>query len=423
MFTSIGSRLATFLAVAFLCQPFAAAKSYRFTKLIDNSWTLPQGDIWGFSDATISDGIAAFGISFDFGTHYGVFSGNGSGIENLVNTGDMAPVDTFKYVYLPIVDNGEVAFYATYSGDSGTFTGEKGIFITKNGSLTPIVKTGDAGPTGDITRIDKHSMSHGTIAFTATYGAGVRGILTSKDGVLSTIAQNGDPAPVGTFRGFSTGPAISGDNVAFVGQYNGLTGAFRSDGQDLVKIVQSGDAAPVGTFSTGRAFDFPAISGENVAFVGFYGEAGRPTNSGIFVGDGGPLRVIAKTGDTTSNGVFTGFHEPSIAGEYTAFVGTYSNSGAYPHALFVADGSRLSSLIATGDSLFGSTVMYLDIGRFGLDDSANGTLVFQYNLSDGRSGLAIASIVPEPGTLVFIITAIAFVISGFRYHEKSLTRC
>jgi hypothetical protein len=416
-------RLAVFFALAFLALPLSAAKPYNFLKLVDTSWILPQGSIWGFSDASLSNGEVAFGISFDVGTHYGIFARNSAGISNIVSTGDIAPVDTFKFVSAPTISGGKIAFDATYSGDAELFTGEHGIVLQKENSLIPVAETGDVGPTGKFTRVGGHSISQDSVAFAASVGGDENGIFVSKDGVVSTVVQRGDVAPVGTFSGFGTGTAISGDNVAFAGQYSGLTGAFRSNGQDIVKIVQSGDAAPVGVFGSGRSFGFPTISGESVAFAGSFGVGGQPTNNGIFVGDGGPLRVIAKTGDPAPNGVFIGFNVPSIAGEYVAFTGLYSGSIPSAQALFVADGSSLSSIIATGEPLFGSTAVLLDIGRFGLDDSGNGALVFRYNLANGLSGLAIAYPVPEPGTLVIGVTLLTCVSIAFKRRENLLLRC
>ena len=113
----------------------------------------------------------------------------------------------------------------------------------------------------------------------------------------------------------------------------------------LTKIAKSGDVAPIGTFDQGGFLDFgfPAISGDTVAFSGNYGNG---SGEGIFTGNGGPLTTVIKT----------------------------------------------------GDSLFDSTVASLSFTRFGLDPDGSGNLAFSYSLADGRSGIAMATPVIEPGT-------------------------
>ncbi|MFO1500016.1 MAG: hypothetical protein U1G07_16760 [Verrucomicrobiota bacterium] len=52
-------------------------------------------------------------------------------------------------------------------------------------------------------------------------------------------------------------------------------------------------------------------------------------------------------------------------------------------------GANPTVAIETGDALFGSTVAALSMGRYGLNDE--GQVAFRYSLTDGRSGIALAS--------------------------------
>ena len=61
---------------------------------------------------------------------------------------------------------------------------------------------------------------------------------------------------------------------------------------------------------------------------------------------------------------------------------------------FVAD-----KVIRSGDELFGSTVTVASMGAEGFNDS--GQTGFSYTLADGRSGVAVASPVPEPTAIMF----------------------
>jgi hypothetical protein len=65
--------------------------------------------------------------------------------------------------------------------------------------------------------------------------------------------------------------------------------------------------------------------------------------------------------------------------------------GTDPSGIFleVSGGESLIPVIRPGDKLFGSTVDHVDLGRFALNDRFQ--TAFSYALTDGRSGIAIAS--------------------------------
>lgn len=195
-------------------------------------------------------------------------------------------------------------------------------------------------------------------------------------------------APVGTF-GFNLPfghPAISEGTVAFRAAYLSGVGIFIGNGGPLSTIVKTGDPAPSGTFTD---LGSPSISGDIVAFGGEYS-----AGAGIFIGGGGPLMAIVEEGDAAPLETFTSVGTPSISGTQVAFVGTY---GSFTHrGIFVGNGGPLSTVIKTGDSLFGSTVVGVSFGRFGLDAGGSGNLAFLYQLADGQFGVAAALTVPEP---------------------------
>jgi hypothetical protein len=69
-----------------------------------------------------------------------------------------------------------------------------------------------------------------------------------------------------------------------------------------------------------------------------------------------------------------------------AVSGTGSPTGIF---LEVSGGQSLIPVIKPGDKLFGSTVNRVDLGRFALNDRFQ--MVFSYTLTNGQSGIAIAS--------------------------------
>ena len=112
-------------------------------------------------------------------------------------------------------------------------------------------------------------------------------------------------------------------------------------------------------------------------------------NSGnieIFTGNG--KGAVARTDPNSS--FFTFSEHPSINNR--GAVAFFANESSGGEGIFVelTGGASPVAVIEVGDSLFGSIVTVLDLGRFGLND--HNQLAFQYSLQDGRSGIAIASL-------------------------------
>jgi hypothetical protein len=185
-------------------------------------------------------------------------------------------------------------------------------------------------------------------------------VYVGSGGPLTTIVKNGDPAPNGTFLSFGD-PTISGNTIAFAAEYTGgLRGIFTGNGGALTTIAKEGDPAPVGTFHfpSGLSITPPSIAGDTVAFNAYFGET------------------------------------------------TYQN-----HGIFVNRRGMNSLVIQKGDPLFGSTVLYASIGKYGLDSSGSGTIGFAYVLDDRRQGIAFARLVPEPTSVVFVAFAATILLA------------
>jgi hypothetical protein len=60
-------------------------------------------------------------------------------------------------------------------------------------------------------------------------------------------------------------------------------------------------------------------------------------------------------------------------------------------------------VIGTGDALNGSTVTDLALGASGLND--DGDIAFNYTLASGTTGVAVASLIPEPGSALLLVAA------------------
>jgi hypothetical protein len=375
---------------------FATAVSFNFTNVADNTLDAPSGTFHEFGVPSVSGRNASFQASFidvatDLSESNGIFVGSGGSLTTIVKSKDAAPTGTFLRDSfndsVPTISGSTVVFYASYSFGQGVFSGS-------GGTLTTVAMPGDVTPTGALASLSKApSISGNDIAFAAGFANDQQGVFVQSEGDLNTIVATGDPAPLGSF-GFSPfgDPAISEGAVSFRASYRGGAGIFVANGGPLVTIAKTGDPAPTGTLV--RLGD-PAISGSKVSFVAMYDGL---TKTGIFVSDGNSLTTIVEEGDEAPSGSFSGFGNPSIGGGTVAFQAKFDGQSG----IFLGSGGPITPVITTGDSLFGSAVTTLSFGRFGFDPEATGNLAFYYQLANGRRGIAVAKLVPEPNTAALI---------------------
>jgi hypothetical protein len=92
-----------------------------------------------------------------------------------------------------------------------------------------------------------------------------------------------------------------------------------------------------------------------------------------------------------------------------AFAGSVGGVGG----IYTGTNPLTDAVVRFGDSLFGSTVTELSFGSDGLNDL--GQVGFYYKLANGRSGMAIATPVPEPGSLALaVVGAVAACLAARR---------
>ena len=338
-------------------------------------------------------------------------------------------------------DDGSVVFggATTLPGNPGeppTF--QEGIYLFRNGVVTPVYQ---AAPGASVLRIT--SNDRGDIAFysqinndqtiyripapggTPTIVAAdpPRGgydvlrlfpdvLLLGQDGRTLFPAQLPDQS-FGTFDGpdpvanlvAPLNTPIGGTNLQFV----------RPDGTVLFRGVStSGKGIYAGTDPGALVLDVsrylsPGGYVENVrgdvAFTGFVPVDGGQGISGVFTG---PDPVADRLADNT--GLYSEFDSlPEIAADGTVVFSSLLDDGR--RGIFTGPDPIADKIIATGDSLFGSTVTFArtNVGettRGGVNQA--GQVLFTYTLADGRRGLALASPVPEPaGSALLALCAAA----------------
>jgi formylglycine-generating enzyme required for sulfatase activity len=342
----------------------AAARSYTFRNVADN--TGPYSSFWipAINDA----GTVVFRAGRDAGGE-GIFTGPDP-VADAVATTD-GPYSAFGSNSLPAINSaGTVAFVAIRdAGGGGIFTGPDPVADAVATTDGPYVAFDVATTINDA----------GTVAFRAGLDGGGFGIFTGPDPVADAVATSD-----GLYADLSA-PAINdaGTVVFWARRDAGGQGIFT--GPDPVADAVVTTDGPYSSFSVETAIN----GAGTVAFIANLDTGGQ----GIFTGPDPVADAVAMT-DTL--GGYTGFFDVEI-----------NDSGTIAFLARIASGSRLGiytgsdlfadRVIVEGAQLFGSIVTDLDFFR-GLNNS--GDIAFRYALLDGREGIAVASAIPEPSTLL-----------------------
>ncbi len=372
----------------------ASAGPVAFTNIIDASL---------FGHGTITDGSApsASGTSVALRIRYiggeGIFTGNmgASGVAKVVDASDTAPGHGAFTSFLgtPTISGSTVAFYGNYGSGTGIYTGTVGA----TGAALIVDRTSTAPGQGAFTGFGTPAISGNNIAFAGDYSGG-SGIYTGSVGSTGATKRvdTSDNAPGnGAFTGFDA-PSISGNTIAFVGNYSSGSGLYTGSvgTTGATKVVDTDDNAPGHGAFTSFGFYF-SVSGSNIAFSGNY-TGGNGLYAGT-VGVAGATKIVDTDDIAPGHGVFTSFGYAAGSGSNVAFVGYYGGGSG----LYLESGGQLSTIISTGDALFGSTVAGLSLANSGYD---NDVIAFAYILSSNQRGVAVAT-VPEPGCVSLLALA------------------
>ena len=343
-----------------------AATRYTFTKIADTS-QFPRGFLTDNRAVINQKGIVAFS-AFLNPAGEGVFMGTGGAITKIADTtGTLGRLGDL----ISINDKGTVAFWADLAA------GGQGIFTGTGGPITPIVVTD-----GVFANLYGHWINEkGIVAFYADLVAGGNGTFTiaPSRGSLVTIADASDG-----FYLFGTPSINAGGTVAFLAGLaatNGV-GIFTGTGGALTPIALGHELNSDGFFYLGS----PVINKKGTVLFYAGVATGASEVDGIFAGKDGLLTTIVD-----NNGPFSSFHpRPSINDKDTvAFVAGLKTGG---FGIFTGPDPVTDVVIAEGDSLFGSTVTFLKLGRQALNNA--GQIAFEASLANGTVGIFRADPVP-----------------------------
>jgi hypothetical protein len=355
---------------------------YTFIKIVDSDTPVPGGNGGTFDRLKLSmPAVDTLKVAFrgEGGGEEGFFVGDGTTLSPVAVVGDpLSGGGTIDEIFEDFAYTGDVFDIIVEPSN-----GPRGIYSTSGTGFSKIVEFGEPSPSGGtFSTIFFVARQGENLAFQANVFSlpAVTGVFTRIAGVNELVADQTTVMPGSeptTFRNFFD-PDISGRNVAFFGGVGPLIGVYARIEGTLVKVADSNDTQPGGV-KPFRTFFNPVISGRQVAFFGL------ADNAGIFVGDGGPLTVIAQAGDPApGGGTFSGFG-PNVStdGEEVAF----SASGSGFIGLFVSDPSGICRVIDTNDTLEGEDIIQVFMGR---DSYSEGMLGFQAVFPDERRGIYLA---------------------------------
>jgi hypothetical protein len=362
----------------------AVAAEYTYANIADDSGTFAS-----FGTPRINNlGAVSFSAHHDDIAN-GVYRSDGTTITTIADS--TGPVQIFGND-TDINDAGQVAYTGT------SVFAVDGVFRGSGGAVTTIADTsGSLGNIDPTIRIN----NAGLVAFVAAgEGSTAAGfVLAGSGGTLSAIggsdftlqtssiygAEINDAGTVSFGKshvvlGPGFPPSVIGMSQS-IATSNGATGAVVTD-----------LAGPYESFGT-RA---PINDAGHVIFIAAPDGSGG-TNSQIALFDGAGFQTLVDTAD----GQFTTLAQTELAAaDRFAFFGTVPGD---LDGIFTGPDAVADRVAIEGQSLFGSTLTDAQFALGGMNDI--GQIVFRYSLADGRTGIAVATPVPEPVSAIGLASA------------------
>jgi hypothetical protein len=354
---------------AFSQRPAQPAHKYiiGFTKVADDTQGFKS---FGQFPTINNDGQVAFSAA-SRDLQEGVFRSRAAGAE-------MTPIATtannlsFFTTDIAINASGVVAFNATTaSGSRAVFKGD-GISRTMiaDSAANRLLKIGVGSPSINASGVVAFFSVRAEPGFPSSIFTGTGGPLTT---VLASSATG--------FTGFGNVAINESGTIAFRGLLN--------DGGEGLFAFRGG---PIGIVDTTQHPEFFGFGDPVINNAGTVADVAALAVQGIEMVSGDGRGFVART-DHDGNSRFANAEHPSInnhgAIAFFAFSGdpaTDMPAGIY---LEVSRGHSVLPVIRPGDTLFGSTVVDVRLGRFALNEGFQ--MAFSYTLADGHTGVAIAS--------------------------------
>jgi hypothetical protein len=344
---------------------------------------------------------------------------------------------------VPVIDNNSVVYFnGRIKSTPAAPNGNRGIYAISGSALTPLMETPQSNQFGNLA-----TNESGIVGFTL-YEGSKQTVYRAGIGTTPTVvATNSNPndsiyagvvdhdgrvffqANLGGKLGIFTGPDPVADK--FVSEPTYIAPALQSarkDGAVLFRVVKPGNQGLAiykgpnpstdSVFDYGNSFytfnnatDYAENSKGNRVFNAFMLNPSNPADQGfraIFTGSDPVGDRLIDTNGPAKDLLDVALNElGTIVFQATLDDG---RSGLFSGPDLLAD-----KIIATGDTLFGSTVTEVAFDR-GLNDSNQ--VAFSYALANGSRGIAMAT-VPEPAGVASIALGAAW---GLKRRRRRASR-
>jgi hypothetical protein len=305
------------------------------------------------------------------------------------------------------IGGGNIAFVGAGTG------GQQGVYLHATYPTPPPIKIADLntaipGGTGNFTSFfTQVGAGGGNVVFIGSGASGQMGIYAmptpppiypGPPPIKIADLNTAIPAGTGNFTGFAlAAPATSGGSVAFMASGSaGQQGVYLQGAQPSpppIKIADMNTAIPGGTGNFTGFVGSPAMSGQNVAFIG----SGTGAQQGVYLSGGSPSPPPIKVADTqtTMPGTTANFQffssesmDSSVAGSALAFVGGGTTDSGPLKGVYFEGASPTPPPIKVADSatlIPGGTGMFIDFGNVAFDPDSTGNHITAF-LGVGAGG-------------------------------------
>lgn len=324
---------------------------HSFTQIADTN-----GNFSNFGIPVINNlGIVGFSAQLDGGGK-GVFSSNGTITTTIANTNR-----NFRYLDddTSINDAGTMAFIGFLQNQPNPQT--VGVYTSNGRTLKPIITTPITDENGEGFRANSFrevSINNaGTVALIESFSGRANGVFTSDGNTTKEIVGSAPP--------FLSGVQINDVGTVVYNYY--IFGIYTGDSSTTPPIATASGS------SDGKVNFVGSPSLNNVGTFAYVSGVADEAKTSII-----ESKVLLKRGDKTitiadTNVEFSSFGNTSINDRgKVAFIANLDSGG---EGIYTGKNPKTDKVIATGDSLFGYTIVDLDFSPEGLNNFGQITFV------------------------------------------------
>lgn len=322
--------------------------------------------------------------------HSSIYLRTGGRTSALVSTGQPAPTGGIFQVFNDVILNDRDT--VVFLGRTSDRVAHQGLYLARAGTIAPIVVTAQPAPSGGVFSdfANPTINAEDTVAFVGRMTEGAQeGIFTASEGTMTPIVLSGQPAPTGgKFQFFLDGSPSQNDHgqIAFIASTTprGAFGVYVMVGNRPVPVVTTDDAAPMG----GPFTEFGFLMLTNAGTAGFVGRSARSAvREALYTTGRAQLVTLARQGEAVSGDVLTTFVN-SVMNDRETVVFELGTPDPIPRGIYLATRAGARAVVRAGTPAPSG-------GRFRAFDAPamnnHGQIAFVAETDDGRHGIYLVT--------------------------------